>query len=378
MHYDRDAVLCQLLIRRNAVSVEGLALCAAEQRRALILGEQPPELGSLLVARGLVAASELERLIEEARERERTPRGRKRRAGSSSGRHATPNGPPRRDRDGVVANDTLGPYTVLERIAKGGMGAVFKGEDRMTGERIALKVLAGDRARRDPDAARFLREARLACVLKHDGLVRGLGFGSDRGLRYFAMELVEGESLRQRLRRGALDEDEACRVGASVALALAYAHGRGVVHRDVKPDNILLGSSGVIKLCDLGLARERGVDASVTSSGATLGTPRYMSPEQARGEKDVDARADIYSLGVTLFHALTGAPPFTEESGIVVMSRHLFDEVPDVRATRPALSPAIAAIVLKMTRRRPEDRFASMEEVAALLSAPAAVVPLPV
>jgi serine/threonine-protein kinase len=183
------------------------------------------------------------------------------------------------------------------------------------------------------------------------------------------MELVEGETLRQRLKRGPLTEREATAIGAKVAAALAYAHGKGVIHRDVKPDNILLAKDGAVKLCDLGLAREAGVDASVTSSGAALGTPRYMSPEQARGEKDVDWRADIYSLGVTLFHALTGNPPFPEESGIVVMSRHLFDEVPDVRVSRPALSMAVAAIVSKMTRRRREDRFASMSDVAAALDA---------
>jgi serine/threonine protein kinase len=362
LHYDRDAVLCQLLIRRGAVSAEGLAACADAQRREAASGGLPRELADLLIERKLVEPKTLDEIVAEAK----TPGARRRRAGSSSGRHAPP-GPPE-ERDGVEAGSTLGPYTVIERIAKGGMGAVFRGESRVTGERVALKVLAGDRAKRDPDAARFMREARLLCVLKHESLVRGLGFGTDRGLRYFAMELVEGESLRARLKRGALPEAEAAAIGEKVASALAYAHSKNVIHRDVKPDNVLLGADGSVKLCDLGLAREAGVDASVTSSGAALGTPRYMSPEQARGEKDVDERADIYSLGVTLFHALTGTPPFPEESGIVVMSRHLFDEVPPVRALRPEISAEMSALVVSMTRRLREDRITSMSLVAGMLA----------
>jgi serine/threonine-protein kinase len=371
MEYENDAVICQLLIRRRMVPVDDLAVCAEIQRRVKRDGGRPPSLGSLLVERGLVTNETLGSVMAEAGRDSAASSAPTEREGSSSSRNSPTPEPRARERDGVLAGDRLGPYEVERRLAKGGMGSVFIARDRLTGAPVALKVLAGQRARRDPDAKRFLREARLACALKHDGIVRGLGFGTDRGLRYFAMELVNGESLRQRIKReGPLAEKLVAWSGAAVARALAYAHSHEVVHRDVKPDNILIGRVGdeeeeVVKLCDLGLAREIGVhEPDVTQSGATIGTPRYISPEQARGEKDVDVRSDIYSLGITLWHALAGQPPFADESGIVVMSRHIYDEVPDVRRSAPGVSEPMAELVAQMTKKRREDRPASAAQVA--------------
>jgi serine/threonine-protein kinase len=373
VEYDQDALLCQVLLRRRLIHVSALTRCAEEQRAAKRAGRTPEKLEALLSRHALLSRESLDLALLEAAAKEGTPTERvARREGSSSSNGARTPEPEARERDGVSPGERLGPYEIERRLAKGGMGSVFVARDRLTGGQVALKVLAGERAKRDPDAKRFFREARLACALKHEGIVRGLGFGCDRGIRYFAMELVPGESLKHRLKReGALPEAVGVEIGRRIALALAYAHARSIVHRDVKPDNVLVSrpeeGALVVKLCDLGLAREVEDEADVTKSGVTVGTPRYISPEQARGERDVDVRSDIYSLGVTLFHVLSGQPPFPDASGMLVMSRHIFDAVPDVRSVRPDLSEAVAAVLRRMTMKKREDRHGSAAEVAAAL-----------
>ena len=372
MEYREDAALCQHLLRTKAVPVDALLACAQEQRRARAAGQPVPGLRALLATRGLVPS---ERQDQEQRARSGlTAKRRRRRAGSSSGRYA-----PRRAEevapDAVSPGDRLGGYEVQERIARGSMGTVFRATHGRTGEEVALKVLSPERAGQELASHRFVQEARLACALTHPGLVRGRAFGLCRGRRFFVMEYFPAPSLKGRIQQGgALEEREAARVGAQVARALAYLHGEGIVHRDVKPANILVDRQET-KLCDLGLAREVHVPSAATASGATLGTPRYMSPEQARGSRDVGPAADLYSLGVTLFHAVAGRPPFLEESGIVVLSRHLFDEVPDVRAARPVVSQDMAQLIWRLTRKDPAQRLGSAAEAAQALEALAAPRP---
>jgi serine/threonine protein kinase len=362
-----DAILCQHLLRAGAVAVGELVACAEAQREARKAGRPVERLEALLVARGAISREKLD--LARAAVSGQAP---KKRAGSSSGRHRIAEVVPADDReaDGVRTGDRLGTYEVVEKLAQGSMGAVFRARCTKTGERVALKVMVGERAKRDTGARRFVQEAELACSLRHEGVVRGITFGVDAGRRYFVMELVAGQSLKNRIREaGRLPEEEVARVGAQMARALTYLHSEGVVHRDVKPANVLLGQDGQARLCDLGLARELEVPSEATASGDTIGTPRYMAPEQARGSRDAGAPADLYSLGVTLFHAATGRPPFPEESGVVVISRHLFDEVPDVRTLCPELSPALADLIFRLTRRELARRPSCAAEVARALEA---------
>ena len=260
----------------------------------------------------------------------------------------------------------LGPYEVGEELARGAMGVVYRARDSFLDRPLALKVIGADAF--DPEGQeRFRREALVLARLRHTRIVAVHGAGlTSKGQPYLVMDLVSGGSLSQRLQSGPLPPREAVRLATQVAEATAYAHTQGVLHRDIKPANVLIGPDGKARLCDLGLAREEGLSSQATASSDTLGTPCYMSPEQARGPREVGPPADVYSLGVTLFHAAAGRPPFNEESGIVVMSRHLFDGVPDVRTLRPGLSPDLARLIWRLTRKDPSDRPSAAQAAAEL------------
>ncbi|MDF1666240.1 MAG: serine/threonine-protein kinase [Planctomycetota bacterium] len=356
MEYKEDAVLCQLLLRQDLVDVEDLSLCKQLQKEDIESARDPRRLRQLLVDLDILEPEELEAALMEQKGSDSS---RLRRKKTESTRHKIRPS----SRHKKLEREVIGPFQIIEKIAAGGMGAIYTARDRLTENTVALKVLTADR-NEAIDSERFLREARIACTLKHDGLVRGLSFGNDAGLPFFAMELIEGESLKARLlREGPLKPVIALDIALRVSRALAYLHERGIVHRDIKPENIMLGSNGQVKLCDLGLAREVDMMTTVTQTGQTVGTPRYISPEQAHGKKDIDARADIYSLGITFFHMLTGRPPFTDISGIVVLSRHLYDQVPSIRSLKPELDKGLENIVRQMTRKKREDRYPHANEL---------------
>lgn len=407
MHHPLDAALCQQLLRTAQVPVGVLVSCAEAQRNARESGAAVPFLWELLAARGVLSDADLDAARraagdggnpsslgaadetrcresevtledtsqeEELANMELVPR--KQRRGQPSRQLQRPlldaSGEflpewSTRDRDGVGPGDHLGGYEVMEPIGRGSMGCVFVARNTKNASRVALKVLAGERARKRKGSERFHREASLLCSLQHPNLVRGLGFGSNAGRPFLVMDLIEGPSLKHVIReRGPLPEAELRHLGAGLARAVAYLHREGIVHRDIKPANVLIGPDGRARLCDLGLAREEGLHSQATASSDTLGTPCYMSPEQARGPREVGPPADVYSLGVTLFHAAAGRPPFNEESGIVVMSRHLFDGVPDVRTLRPGLSPELARLIWRLTRKDPSERPSAAQAAAEL------------
>jgi serine/threonine protein kinase len=264
----------------------------------------------------------------------------------------------------------LGAYEVEEVIGHGGMGIVLKAFDPGLSRHVALKVLAPTLAGSATARRRFTREGKAAAAVRHDHIVAVYGVHEADGLPYLVMEHVAGESLQDRLDRlGPLEVRDVVRIGLQTASALAAAHAQGLVHRDVKPANILLEEGGAgevrVKITDFGLARTAD-DVSLTQNGVVAGTPEYMAPEQARGQA-VDPRADVFSLGCVLYALCTGAPPFRADTPLAVLRRVCEDEPAPLRTRNPAVSAWLEAFVAGLLAKDPADRPASAEEVAALL-----------
>jgi serine/threonine protein kinase len=209
------------------------------------------------------------------------------------------------------ALEAVGNYDLVEKIAEGGMGAVYRARERATGKTVAIKIVSKHQTANPVVMKRFEQEYNAASILNHPNIVRALDYGYHGSLPYLVMEYVEGESLGVRLEREkSLPEAEAIRIIAQVAQGLHRAHKQGLVHRDVKPDNILLTANGQAKLADLGLVKEMEADLNLTRTGRGLGTPHFMAPEQFRNAKNADARCDIYSMAATLYMMVTGELPF--------------------------------------------------------------------
>jgi len=279
---------------------------------------------------------------------------------------------------GHVIGEQLGPYRILREIGRGGMGSVWLGEHVELGQRVAIKVLLPQVALDADQVQRFFNEARAAASVKHPGIVQVLDFGrTPAGAAYLAMELLEGETLRARLRaRGALGADDAAMIARQVATTLGAAHEAGVVHRDLKPDNIMLvpdpevASGERPKVLDFGIAKlaEDRWDASVaTRTGSLLGTPHYMSPEQCRGTGEIDARADVYALGCILFELVCGRPPFVSQGLGEIVGMHQFVPAPSPRSVRADVPEWLEVVILRALAKDPARRYASMDDLARAL-----------
>jgi serine/threonine protein kinase/predicted ATPase len=283
---------------------------------------------------------------------------------------------------------SLPGYTILKLLGKGGMGKVYLAEDSVLGRRVAIKVISEQFSSDVPTVQRFVREARTMATVEHPHIVRVYSFGEVEGRQYLVMEYVKGESLSTRIRSlGRLDAEEALRILSETLEALAAAWGHGIIHRDIKPANILLDEAGRVRVADFGLAKVTEVegDASITRDGQVVGTPHYLSPEQARGEGRLDFRTDIYSLGIVLYEMLTGEPPFRGATPISIVDQHLHAMIPALGQQRPDIPGEYEQLCEWMVRKRPEDRPENYEElqrsVAALLGAeqpsPDTAPPLP-
>ena len=257
----------------------------------------------------------------------------------------------------------LGQYRLLRRVGSGAMGVVYLAEDTMAQRQVALKVLARELVKNPSFLERFHREAVASGKLNHANLITAFSFGEDRGWRYYVMEFCPGESAEQSLeQRGPFPWAQALRIARDAAQGLHYAHQHGIIHRDVKPGNIMVTPEGVGRVLDMGLLLERLRPDD--RQGGTVGTPHYISPEQARGAKSLDGRADIYSLGATVFHMVTGRPPYTGDDGIAVMKKHLSEPVPDPAKYRD-VPERVTRILQRAMAKDPDERYGDCAELIA-------------
>ena len=262
---------------------------------------------------------------------------------------------PMRDRVVAVIGDV---YELGSELGRGGMAIVYRATDLRLRRDVAIKVLPPELAFRTDVRRRFLREAETAAQLNHPNIVPIYSVDERGGIVYFVMALVDGENLSARLARGRAGLGETRRILSDVADALSYAHSHGVIHRDIKPDNIIIRREDERALVtDFGIARAAEADSHLTATGVAVGTPAYMSPEQALGEREVDGRSDIYSLGVVAYQMLAGALPFTAVNTPAMMMKHVSEMPRPLMQSRPDLPPALAAAVERALAKRPEDRW---------------------
>ncbi len=269
----------------------------------------------------------------------------------------------------MSAGDVIaGRYELVELIGRGGMSSVWKAHDRLLDRTIAIKSLHEQFTQDEEYVERFRREARSVAQLSHPNIVTVIDRGEEKGRQYIVFEYVEGENLKQLIERsGPLPVRDALLLTLQMARALGFAHERGLIHRDVKPQNVLLNEDGQPKMTDFGIARSVDVEG-VTITGTVLGTSEYIAPEQARGQR-VDALTDVYSLGVVLYELLTGRVPFQGESFVAIALRHVNEPAPSVLELRPDCPPRVGMAVERALAKRPEDRFGSMSELCGELEA---------
>jgi serine/threonine-protein kinase len=320
------------ILELGMTTLERVAEAKQVRARMVEMGLRPRTLGQILFEKGYIEEEQLEVL--------------------------------RRDERQFQGQEQIAGYRLLEKLGGGAMGAVYKARQLSLDRDVAIKILAADLAEDPAFVERFLREAKAVAKLNHPNIISGIDVGESEGVKYFVMEYVDGPTVASLLRRGgALDEERALLVAQQVARALDHAYRNGLVHRDLKPENVLITRDGVAKVCDLGLVKWEDAPHGPGETSHRMGTPDYISPEQARGESTVDIRSDLYSLGATLFHMLTGRPPFEGASAEAVMAKHLTELPRPVRQVDPTISPLTEVIVLRLLQKRREDRYQTPAEL---------------
>jgi serine/threonine-protein kinase len=262
----------------------------------------------------------------------------------------------------MIGTVLSGRYRLEAKLGSGGMSTVYLSRDETLDRPVAVKVMHREMSEQPEQLQRFRQEARAVAKLTHPNVVSVIDAGEDGGHPYIVFEYVKGETLKQRIARvGALDTQEAIAYAIEVARGLSVAHARNMVHRDIKPQNVLIDEEGRAKLTDFGISRQLE-QAGVTATGRVLGTTDYVAPEQAMG-KGADPRSDIYSLGVVLYEMLVGQVPFHADSQVGVAMKHVNEELPDVQRRRPEASAAVALVVERATAKNPDERYQTIAEM---------------
>src|ERR1700733_1136219 len=270
---------------------------------------------------------------------------------------------------GWVMKQQLGHYDIVAELGRGGMGVVYKGYETSLNRYVAIKVLADSLAHDQSVKERFLREARSMAALNDPHIIQIYFIGDDAGQTYFVMEFVDGESLGSLLKRETkLKPESAAKIIHQTAMGLATAHDKGVIHRDIKPGNLMITARGSVKIADFGIAlKTQDFSKKLTSTGEFVGTPGYLSPEVCLG-KPVDQRSDIFSLGIVLFECLAGRMPFTDESPLGLMLEVVKAEIPDITSLNKEVDPELSRILTKMVAKDPAERYQSCHELIEDLS----------
>lgn len=333
-----DTLLGRMAIDQRLCTEEELRQCKEEaQKRA---GENPTTLDQILIQKRYITSSQLNRLKANVKES--------------------------RDTAGQIPG-----YKILGKLGSGAMAVVYKAKQLSLDRTVAIKVLPKKFVQKSDYVDRFYKEGRLAAKMNHNNIVQAIDVGEVGGLYYFVMEYVEGKTLYDDLSRGKIfDEREAIDVTIQVAKALGHAHAQGLIHRDVKPKNIMINKDGVVKLADMGLARETSdIKAAKHEKGKAFGTPYYIAPEQIRGDVDIDGRADIYSLGGTLFHMVAGRVPFEASAPSEVMRKHLKEPLVPPDHINTVLSTGISEVIEVMMAKDRNERYGTTDEVITDLEA---------
>ena len=333
-----DSELGRVVVEKGLATAGEVVQCRAELEAAA--GPDPgSSLGGVLLKKGIITAGQLQRVIDSL--------------------------------DEMHPAQQIPGYRILSRLGAGAMATVFLARQLSLDRKVAIKVLPMRFSENPEYVERFYKEGQAAAKLNHSNIVQAFDVGETGGYHYFVMEYVEGHTLHDELEKGkGFSETEALRIITQIARALAHAHERGLIHRDVKPKNIMMTPDGTAKLADMGLARLAADEqAAQAEAGKAYGTPYYIAPEQIRGELDIDFRADIYALGATLYHLVTGRVPFDGETPAAVMHKHLKELLAPPDHVNAALSVGVGEVVEVMMAKSRDQRYASTSDLIADLEA---------